>query len=149
LLAREMGKCLAPMLRQVITIGTPFNLGSDPKTDRAAGGWLTRLFGEEAAVLGPELRRRLRAPPPLPTTSLYCSDDPCVDWRTCVHDLAPDGVQDIDLAHCAAGLGANAAVWQVVADRLQQMPATWQPWIACDTATPAPLRRRGVHPVTP
>ena len=60
LYAREIGKLLAPQVRQVITIGTPFNA----EADATRIGWLSRLLGGSSAAFGPAViplaSRRLR-----------------------------------------------------------------------------------------
>lgn len=69
--AREISKLMVPLVRQVITIGAPFN------DDSGNGnvGWLLRLLGSNAAWLDPALSERLRAPPPLRTSSSYSRAD--------------------------------------------------------------------------
>ena len=54
LYARELGKQMAPRIRQVITIGTPFNAD----TDLTHAGWLFRLLSGSSAEIAPEPWRR-------------------------------------------------------------------------------------------
>lgn len=60
LYARELGKLLAPRLRQVITIATPFNGGADD----GSAAWLSSVLGGGAARIDPSWIQRLRIPPP-------------------------------------------------------------------------------------
>lgn len=120
--AREVGKMLAPQLRQVITIGTPFNA----EADHTNVGWLYRLLSGAPAAIAPALSQRLRTPPPLPTTSIYSRSDGVVAWETCRHASPSRWVQDIEVSGSHIGMGWNQAVLQIVADRLGQNPATWQ-----------------------
>jgi hypothetical protein len=122
--AREMGKLLAPQVRQVITIGTPFNA----EADHTNVGWLFRLLSGTPAVMEPELSKRLRTPPPLPITSIYSRSDGVVAWETCCHAARFKRVQDIEIDGSHIGMGWNPAVLQIVADRLRQHPANWQPY---------------------
>lgn len=122
--AREMGKMLAPKVRQVITIGTPFNA----EADHTNVGWLFRLLSGTPATIAPELSKRLRTPPPLPTTSIYSRSDGVVAWETCRHATRSRWVQDIEVNSSHIGMGWNPAVLQIVADRLRQQPANWQPY---------------------
>lgn len=144
LYARELGKLLAPRLRQVITIGTPFNV--------AAGethvGWLFRLLSGRPALASEALAQRLLEPPPLPTTSIFSRSDGVVAWQSCRHVRAADGVQDVEVCGSHLGLVWNRAVLDVVADRLAMRPGQWHryapPLLASDTPARvrAPLRRR-------
>ena len=122
--AREMGKLLTSQVRQVITIGTPFNAESD----HTNVGWLFRLLSGTPAAIDPEMSQRLRTPPPLPTTSIYSRSDGVVAWETCRHADTFKQVQDIEIDGSHIGMGWNPAVMQIVADRLRQAPANWQPY---------------------
>ena len=77
LYAREIGKLMAMRVRQVITIGTPFNAAAD----HTKAGWLFRLLSGCSATLDPALSRRLRTPPPLRTTSINSRSDGVVAWQ--------------------------------------------------------------------
>lgn len=68
LYAREVGKLMAPQIRQVITIATPFNA----EADRSNVGWLLRLLSGTSSTMDATLRQRLRTPPrcePPPSTA--------------------------------------------------------------------------------
>ena len=124
LYAREVGKLLAPQVRQVITIGTPFNA----EADHTNVGWLFRMLSGASAVIDPALSKRLRTPPPLPTTSIYSRSDGVVAWETCRHARPARQVQDIEINGSHIGMGWNPAVLRIVGDRLGQHPASWQPY---------------------
>ena len=124
LYAREVGKLLAPQVRQVITIGTPFNA----EADHTNVGWLFRMLSGASAAIDPALSKRLRTPPPLPTTSIYSRSDGVVAWETCRHARPARQVQDIEINGSHIGMGWNPAVLRIVGDRLGQHPASWQPY---------------------
>ena len=120
--ARELAKLIpAEQLRQVITIGTPFNT--------AAGGsnvaWLFRLLSRRPAVVDAALGRRLVTPPPLPTTSICSKSDGVVAWQSCRHKRPAPQAQDIEVVSSHIGMGWNPAVLSVIADRLAQKPDDW------------------------
>lgn len=123
LYARELGKLLAPRLRQVITIGTPFN------PDAANPGWLLRWLGGVAAPVDAALGIRLRTPPPLRTTSIYSRSDGVVEWQACRHPRPSRLVQDIEVQGSHIGMGWNPDVLRVVADRLGQGAGRWLPYV--------------------
>ena len=91
LYARELGKLMAPRIRQVITIGTPFNTDAD----HSHAGWLFRLLSGSTAAIDPALSLRLRTPPQVRTTSIYSKTDGVVAWQTCCHGKQSSLVHDI------------------------------------------------------
>ena len=121
LYAREIGKLMAPRIRQVITMGTPFNA----KADHTNVGWLFRLLSGSSSTIDPVLSQRLRAPPPLRTTSIYSRSDGVVAWQTCRHDKRSNLVHDIEVGGSHIGMGWNREVLAAVADRLGQPPGPW------------------------
>jgi pimeloyl-ACP methyl ester carboxylesterase len=118
LYARELGKLMAPQLRQVITIGTPFNA----EADHTHAGWLFRLLSGSTAKPDAALSLRLRTPPPLRTTSIYSRSDGVVAWQTCRHDKPSKLVHDIEVDSSHIGMGWNREVLDAVAERLAQQP---------------------------
>jgi hypothetical protein len=67
LYAREIGKLMAPRIRQVITMEPPFNAAADHTTV----GWLFRMLSGSSSTIDLALSQRLRTPPPMRTTSIY------------------------------------------------------------------------------
>jgi len=119
--AREIGKLMAPRIRQVITLGTPFNaLADDPNV-----GWLLRLVGGNASAITAALRLRLRTPPPVRTTSIYSRSDGVVSWQACRHDKQSSLVHDIEVDSSHIGMGWNPDVLAEVTDRLGQPVGPW------------------------
>jgi pimeloyl-ACP methyl ester carboxylesterase len=125
LYAREIGKLMASRVRQVITIGTPFNA----QADHTNLGWLYRLLSGSSSAIGPALSRRLRTPPPLRTTSIYSRSDGIVAWQTCRHAKPTKLVNDIEVHGSHLGLGWNQDVLAAVADRLSQPPGPWRHYV--------------------
>ena len=122
LYAREIAKLLEGRIRQVITIGTPFNAAADS----TYLCWLYRLLSGTPPGYTASLGARLRKPPPVPTTSIYSCSDEMVPWQTCRHDLASTRVQDVEVDGSHRALISDPAVFRVVADRLAQQPGHWQ-----------------------
>ena len=112
--ARELAKLMAPRVRQVITIGTPFNASAD----HTNVGWLFRLLNGSAPLMDPVMSRRLATPPPVPTTSIYSRSDGVVAWQTCCHARRYREVEDIEVKGSHIGMGWNPAVLRVVAELL-------------------------------
>ncbi len=122
LYARELAKLPGFDVRQVITIGTPFN-GSPGQTH---AGWLYKRLNGSPADLSHALQQRLKRPPPVPTTSIYSRTDGIVAWQACRHDMQSARVQDIEVKGSHLGMGWNPSVLRLVADRLVQPEREWQ-----------------------
>ena len=112
--ARELAKLMGPQVRQVITIGTPFNAAAD----HTHVGWIFRLLNGSAPPFDPAWSARLRTAPPVPTTSIYSRSDGVVAWQTCRHEFESSRVQDIEVSSSHIGMGWNRAVLRIVGDRL-------------------------------
>lgn len=125
LYAREIGKLMAPRIRQVITMGTPFNA----RADHTNAGWLFRMLSGGSSVIDPALSLRLRTPPPLRTTSIYSRSDGVVAWQTCRHEERSSLVHDIEVAGSHIGMGWNRDVLAAVTDRLAQPPGPWRQYV--------------------
>jgi pimeloyl-ACP methyl ester carboxylesterase len=116
LYAREIAKLMAPRIRQVITIGTPFNADADYTNV----GWMFRLLSGTSPVIDSVLSQRLRTPPPMRTTAIYSRSDGVVAWQTCRHDKSSLLVRDIEVNSSHIGMGWNREVLAVVTERLAQ-----------------------------
>lgn len=122
--AREVAKLLGPRVRQVITIGTPFNADAD----HTNVGWVFRLLSNSPQVFDPAFSSHLRQAPAVPTTSIYSRSDGVVAWQTCTHRRAAAHVEDVEVISSHLGMGWNSEVLKVVADRLAQRPGAWLPY---------------------
>ncbi|WP_167812656.1 esterase/lipase family protein [Marinobacter daqiaonensis] len=114
--ARELAKLMAPHVREVITLGTPFNA----EADHTNVGWLFRLINGSPLAYDPALSQRLRTPPPIHTTSIYSRSDGVVSWKTCCHLERSDLVHDIEIRGSHLGMGWNRDVLAAIANRLAQ-----------------------------
>ena len=124
--ARELAKLLAPQVRQVITIGTPFNA----EADHTHVGWLFKLLSGSAPAFDSDFARRLRTPPPQPTTAISSRTDGIVAWQTCLHDTVAGKVENVEIRGSHIGMGWNPEVLAVIANRLAQKPSQWRPYAA-------------------
>lgn len=136
--AREVAKLLGARVRQVITIGTPFNADAD----HSNVGWIYRLLSSTPQVFDPAFSARLRTAPAVPTTSIYSRSDGVVAWQTCTHHHATAQAEDIEVTSSHLGMGWNPEVLQVVADRLAQRPGAWLPYRQMPHAVPHAIPAR-------
>ncbi len=114
LYARELAKVLKSRVRQVITLGTPFNDG----TDYTNVSWVFRMLNGQRPLMNSAMIRRLRKPPTVPTTSIYSRSDGIVAWQTCCHQGTRSKVKDIEVPGSHIGMGWNPAVMRLVSDLL-------------------------------
>lgn len=122
--AREVAKRLRAPVRQVITIGTPFAGGSD----ETHAGLVYRLLNGQRPVMDEALREQLRTAPDVPTTSIYSRTDGIVAWQACIQPGHRRDTENVEVEGSHCGLGWNAKVLEVVADRLSQPRAGWKPY---------------------
>ena len=120
--ARELSKAMGPRVRQVITMGTPFNASAD----HTNVGWVFRLLSGSTPTFTAALSARLRRAPEVPTTSIYSRSDGVVAWQTCRHARESRRVQDVEVSGSHVGLGWNREVLRIVGDRLAQPPGRWR-----------------------
>jgi pimeloyl-ACP methyl ester carboxylesterase len=120
--ARELAKLAPNDVRLVVTLGTPFT--GHPK---ATNAW--RLYELVAGhkIGAPEIHAPLRAPPPVPTTSIYSRSDGIVAWQCCVEKEGPLA-ENIEVEASHFGMGLNPAVLYALADRLAQPAGRWRPF---------------------
>lgn len=120
--ARELAKEFAKDVRLVITLGTPFT--GHPK---ATNAWRVYEFVTGHRIGEPEIHEPLRAPPPVPTTSIYSRSDGIVAWQCSVERTGPLR-ENIEVEASHFGLGLNPLAWWAIADRLAQPDGEWQPF---------------------
>ncbi len=125
--ARELARSRPALTRQVITLGSPFGL-SDPADSRANSAYQRLgMLHVNPDSLPP--RERLSRPIPVPTTAIYSRLDGVVPWQACINTPGPRR-ENVAVYSSHLGMGHNAAVLWVIADRLAQPDGTWQPFRA-------------------
>lgn len=119
--AREIAKRCPECVRQVITMGTPF------ASMRGATHAETffQLLNGGTAQLTPEMERRLRSCPPVPTTSIYSKTDGLVCWRGCIEKNGPQS-ENIEVSASHLGMATHPEVLRIIANRLAQPEGCWQ-----------------------
>ena len=115
--ARELARDHPELVRQVITLGSPFAL-VDPRQSRADRTFHKRDHLHASPGRLPS-RERMRQPIPVPSTAVYSRLDGIVSWRACVE---PTSVRHQNVAvRCShLGFGVDPATLWLTADRLAQ-----------------------------
>lgn len=126
--ARELAKYNPDIVRQVITLGSPFN---DPEGNASNVSSLYKMFNPEHKTKAEQFRGehwQLPAAPPVPTTSIYSKFDGVCHWRACIQHSGHDQVENIEVLGSHTGMGVNAQTLFVIADRLAQRRNLWKPF---------------------
>lgn len=123
--AREIARLAPHIVRQVITMASPFYNISQSSNALVFYEWLNKTSVKEESK---ELLERLKLPIPVPHTALYSRADGVVDWKSCIcHDK--DGLcENIEVPGSHSSFGFSPWALLVAADRLAQAEHTWQPF---------------------
>ncbi|MEA3057065.1 MAG: hypothetical protein QOD30_2497 [Actinomycetota bacterium] len=97
--ARRLARSNPELVRQVITLGSPFRMMSGTRSK--------------------DLK--------MPSTAIYSKTDGVAPWRTCTDGNGPRH-ESIEIVGSHCGLGHHPAVLHVVADRLAQHDGEWTPF---------------------
>ncbi len=130
--ARELARLYPDKVRQVITLGSPFGVVNGT----AANPLVRSLFEIQSGRSIEEMREAIfemdpHKTPPVPLTAIYSKGDGVVNWRVCreaFEDFETDNIEVLG-AHC--GMGFNAAIYYIIADRLAQPQDDWQKFERC------------------
>ncbi len=120
--AREVAKRTDPLVRQVITLGTPFNTAASPRGEAA----LIKVLAGEDPRKALAVRKRLRQRPPVPCTSLYSAEDASLPWRMCTETESFIS-ETIEIpAGNPHALAAHPRALEVITHRLAQPDGEWR-----------------------
>jgi pimeloyl-ACP methyl ester carboxylesterase len=121
----------AECVRGIITMGSPVSVGAEGSQSSAVVHALYRLvahpLGSAAHAYQPRIRQ-LRARPPVPMSCLYSKTDGVVPAHQAMFDGDPALHENVRVPGSHLGLGFNAYVLWVVADRLAQPEGEWKPY---------------------
>lgn len=122
--ARRLARRHPELVRQVITLGSPFRLTGDGRS--AVSGLYDRLSYRHVEI-DEVLPGRDAGPLPVPTTAIYTRTDGVVRWWQCIEDIGPQR-ENIEVRGSHSGLGFNPAAIYAISDRLAQRPGEWRPF---------------------
>jgi pimeloyl-ACP methyl ester carboxylesterase len=126
--AREMAKRHPHLVRQVISLGSPFNnIGGNPSKEPNH----YKRFAQEQRQKSAQFRSMEWQPseaPPMPTTAIFSKADGVCHWHTCRQHHGHSNTENVEVIGSHIGMGVNAQVLFVVADRLSQTESSWEPF---------------------
>lgn len=122
--ARQIAKEVPHLIRQVITMGSPFG----GITERNNARWLHNVItvGKGTQNVDPELLADIPIPPNVPFTAIYTKQDGIVPWEVCYEKQESPLIQNIEVRGSHLGLGVNPTVLNIIADRLQYSEENWR-----------------------
>jgi hypothetical protein len=126
MLGRAMARRSPELVRQVITVGSPFRVRRGDRSTFSAIAELVR--DPNARPLSKRPREEHRPPLSVPTTAIYSRTDGIVDWRSCI-EAAGERRENVEVRSSHAGLMHHPAVLIVILDRLSQRPGQWAPFV--------------------
>ncbi len=126
LYAREMARLAPARVRQVITLGSPFQIATEQDSNAGAAFRSFKEFHSDRVMM-PRIPSWAREPIPVSTTSIYTRGDGIVKWDHCLNRDFPH-TENVEVRGSHCGLGHNPAAMVVVADRLAQPDAQWAPF---------------------
>ena len=123
--ARELARFDPAMVRQVITLGSPFTGHPLASTGTHLYEWLS---GDRLEDLDFNQHLEMRVKPPVPTTSIYSKLDGVVAWECSIEQGRPDG-ESINLrCNSHIGMASSPSALYLIADRLAQPEDGWKPF---------------------
>ena len=121
--ARELAREMPDIVRQVITLGSPFR--GHPSSSN-----IHKIFEMISEVpyeaLPDEFLQHMAKAPPVPTTALYTRGDGVVAWQSTVELSDRYDVENVHVGGAHLGLGFNPRVLVAVADRLALPEGQWK-----------------------
>lgn len=127
ILARELARIIPDCVRQVITLGSPFN---GPHGSSSAVEKLFELINGNVSQSNPDVLKKMVLPPPVPNSAIYSKSDGVVHWKACVNHRieAHHQAENIRVRGSHSGLGHNPQVVWIIANRLSQAELNWKPY---------------------
>ncbi len=120
--ARELAKQRPNLVRQVITLGSPF---SKSLKANHASKFFEKTSGYQLKDMHVSLLKNMKYSPPVPTTSIYSKTDGITAWQCCL-EIEDSTTQNIEVPSSHCGFGHHPFVMWVIADRLAQTQDDWQ-----------------------
>jgi len=139
LLARTLAREYPDIVRQVITLGSPYRMMDNDEALSFPGSIAQLVFnrlreGHDHSFEILRVPEQDRVPLIVPATSIYSRTDNIADWRRCIDATGPDApnprAENIEVRTSHLGLASNITVFAAILDRLMQPEGGWRPFQA-------------------
>lgn len=119
---RELSKRLPDLVRQVITLGTPFkNINNSTNIKK-----LYEFLSKDNSHKNPGIMKLLEKSPDVPFTSFYSRSDGVVNWESSI-EIETDISQNIEIPGAShLGIMFNPISLYIMANRLSQPEDDWK-----------------------
>jgi pimeloyl-ACP methyl ester carboxylesterase len=124
IIARQLAKERTDIVRQTITLASPFAGLGEPNNV----SWIyTALnYGKKVKEVNQTLLLDLPKAPPVPNTAIFSKSDGIVPWQYCMEPIVTDIHQNIEVRSSHIGMGIHPIVQAIIADRLRQQKHSWE-----------------------
>ena len=145
--ARELARLFPDKVRQVITLGSPFGVVNGT----AANPLVRSLFEIQSGLSIEEMREAIfemdpHRTPPVPLTAIFSKGDGVVNWRVCREAFEDFETDNVEVFGAQCGMGFNAAIYYIIADRLAQPRDDWKKFERCKLEKSSTALLGGVEP---
>lgn len=113
--ARELAKRNPQIIRQVITMGSPFK---DIRNSNNVSWIYEIMHSQETKDAHELLLADIPNPPKLPTTSIYSKADGIVPWEHCIEDTEGEFYENIEVESSHLAMGFDREVLELLANLL-------------------------------
>lgn len=132
LYARILGHRLPDYVRQVVTLGSPFNLAHPKDTSEVEiSGPILKMYerlnpnrASDELLNGEPI---WETAPPVPSTSIYSESDGIAAWRYCIDPVRPE-TENLRVSGSHTGMTHNPMIYYAVSERLSQPDKQWKPF---------------------
>lgn len=121
--ARQIAKERPQLIRQVITLSSPFGGLGEPNN----ASWIYSLMnrGKKVRNVNKTLLENLPLPAPVPTTAIFSKVDGIVPWEMCLETVESDIHQNVEVRGSHLGMGSNFSVLKLISNRLKLDRSNW------------------------
>jgi hypothetical protein len=122
LFARAVANDYPEYVRQVITLGSPFN-GIKNKSNVELV--MELVTGKNPQDVEKVILERAAPTPAVPSTAIFTKLDGIVSWQSCIHPYEEDLSENVEVFASHLGLGFDPMTLVCITDRLAQPEGNW------------------------
>lgn len=134
LYARILAHRLPEYVRQVVTLGSPFNLAHTKNSgELEVSGPILKMYerlnpnrASDELLNGDPI---WESTPPVPSTSIYSESDGIAAWKYCIDAVNPE-TENLRVSGSHTGMTHNPMIYYAIAERLSQPDNQWKPFDA-------------------